>query len=284
MSFAVVAGIGALLVGGAAQSQTPTTATIVALSTENTFKTSSGAAASATIQAGGKVEFSYPAASVTRRHNVVFTGATAPSLCTQTEGPSSGSVPPLPSVATAPGWAGNCVFDTVGPYPFVCSIHPNMTGLITVVAADVAPPPPPPPAPPGPEQPPPDTGMPPAPPPPPPYLRIPAASALRLAAVQRGFAIRGSIKVTSAGSRLLARAFVRRKALYGGARTLEVEIGRQVRRSVGPGRVAFAVALNAAARKALRRNRRLAISLRLTVTPSAGEAYTAKRPVLLRTG
>jgi plastocyanin len=278
MSFVVVVGIGALLIGGAAQSQTPT-ASIVASATENTFKTSSGGAPNVTIAAGGTVEFSYPPAGVTRRHNVAFT-ALSPTLCTQTEGPSSGPVPPLPNQATLPGWAGNCVFQTAGAYPFVCAIHPNMTGSVTVTAAETPPPPGPPPPPsaepPGPVM------TPPPPPPPPPARTGPAASELRLAAVQRGFTIRGSIKVRSAGSRLLARAFARRKALIKGASTRQVQIGRQLRRPVGGRRVAFAVRLDAKARRTLRRNGRLAISLRLSVTPSTGKAYTATRRVLLR--
>ena len=44
----------------------------------------------------------------------------------------------------------------------------------------------------------------------------------------------------------------------------------------------FATPLNAAARRALRRNGRLSISLRLTVTPAQGDAYTATRTVILR--
>jgi hypothetical protein len=88
--------------------------------------------------------------------------------------------------------------------------------------------------------------------------------------------------VRSGGSRLLARALASRKALSGGSSTKQVEIGRQSRKSVGPGSVAFKVALTASARKALRRNGRLAIGLRLTVTPPSGAAYAATRTVVLR--
>ena len=81
------------------------------------------------------------------------------------------------------------------------------------------------------------------------------------------------MKVTRAGSRLLARAFARRRALSGGRSNRQVQVGRQSRSGVGGARVAFAVRLNSAARRALRRNGRLAISLRLTVTPPLGNAY-----------
>ena len=107
---------------------------------------------------------------------------------------------------------------------------------------------------------------------------------LRVGANQRGAAIRGSVKVTSAGSRLLARALARRKALFGGRSTPQVEVGRLSRTPVGAGRVIFNVRLTPAARRALRRNGRLAISLRLTVTPPSGATYTATRAVILRGG
>jgi hypothetical protein len=88
--------------------------------------------------------------------------------------------------------------------------------------------------------------------------------------------------VRSAGSRLLARAYAKRRSLSGGASNLQVQVGRQLRSSLGPGRVSFSVPLSAAARRALRRNRRLAITFRLTVTPPSGAAYTATRAVILR--
>ena len=86
----------------------------------------------------------------------------------------------------------------------------------------------------------------------------------------------------SARSRLLARAFARRGALSGGSSSTQVRVGRQLRSSVGPGRVSFAVKLTASARRALRRNGRLAITFRLTVTPPSGTSYTAKRSVVMR--
>ena len=99
---------------------------------------------------------------------------------------------------------------------------------------------------------------------------------------QRGTSVRGTVKVTRSSSRLLVRAFARRKALSGGRSIAQVEVGRQLRSSVSATTVTFAAALNAAARRALRRNGRLSISLRLTVTPDEGKAYTATRTVILR--
>jgi hypothetical protein len=124
----------------------------------------------------------------------------------------------------------------------------------------------------------------PPPPSPPASTTGPAATALRVTTPQRGFTLRGSVAVRSASSRLLARAFARRGALSGGRSTLLVQVGRQLRSSVGPGRVSFSVPLSATARRALRRNGRLAITLRLTVDPPTGATYTAQRAVILRAG
>jgi hypothetical protein len=142
-----------------------------------------------------------------------------------------------------------------------------MSGSVTAVATGASPPPPP------------VTEAPPV------ELNVdgPAASTVRVAARQRGFRVRGSVAVDRAGSRLLARAYARRKALFAGSRSLlDVQVGRQVRSSVGGSRVSFTVPVNAAARRTLRRNGRLLITLRLTVTPPDGKAYTARRTVILR--
>jgi plastocyanin len=270
----VLAGIGALLLGGTAQSQTPA-ANIVAVDDPSIRWTEGGTGSpNVTVAAGASVGFSYPSGFT--KHNVVFTDV-QPAACTQTAPAPSGAVPPLPSSGTAPGWSGQCTFNAPGVYKFVCGVHPNvMTGSITVPDPGGGSPPPAPP--PGPPPPPPVA---PPPPPPPPAATGPAASALRVTNPQRGFTLRGSVAVRSAGSRLLARAFARRGALSGGRSTVQVQVGRQLRSSVGPGRVSFSVPINAAARRALRRNSRLAITLRLTVDPATGTTYTAHRTIIL---
>jgi plastocyanin len=261
----VAAAFGVLLIAAPARSEAPFTASIVA--SDDAFKSYDGSAANVTIAAGGAVGFSYSSGS--HQHNVVFTGA-APAQCQATSGPPSGSRGPVPVSPSGPGWSGNCRFDNAGTYPFRCGVHAAMTGTVTVTGTPEGTPPPPPP-PPG------------APPPPPPAIpRGAAASALRVAAIQRGTAIRGSVKVSRAGSRLLARALTRRSLLVGGHSTKLSETGRQSRPSLGARRVAFVVKLSPLARGALRRRGRLTISLRVTVTPKLGKAYTATRSVLLR--
>jgi plastocyanin len=259
---AVVAGV--LLVGGSAQSQTPTG--IVA--NDNEFNTFSGGAPTLTLPAGGgTVIFQQTGANA---HNVVFKNA-QPASCEQTGGPSSGPVPPLPNQPSSAAWIGTCTFSAPGTYTFYCAFHGEaMNGSVTVPGGTAPPPPPPP------------VSPPPPPPPSPAPVTGPAASGLRVTTPQRSFTLRGSVMVRSAGSRLLARAFAKRRSLTGGRSNLLVQAGRQLRSSVGPGRTSFAVPLSAAARRALRRNGRLAITFRLTVTPPSGTAYTATRTVILR--
>jgi plastocyanin len=260
---AAVAG-GVLLVGGSAQSQTQ----MGIVANDNEFNTFSGGAPTLTLPAGGgAVIFQQTGVNP---HNVVFKNA-QPASCEQTSGPSSGAVPPLPNQPTAAAWLGTCTFTAPGTYTFYCAFHGEaMNGSVTVPGGMTPPPPPvsPPPV---------------SPPPPPPAPATgPAASGLRITNPQRSFTLRGSVMVRSAGSRLLARAFAKRRSLTGGRSNLLVQVGRQLRSSAGPGRTSFAVPLSAAGRRALRRNRRLAITFRLTVTPPSGTAYTATRTVILR--
>jgi plastocyanin len=257
LSAVVVAVLGAALLGDPAHGQALTSAAIVA--SDFQFSAIDGGPPNVIVAAGGNVDFAYPTG--TSSHNVVFAGK-QPSACAISQGPDSGSKAPLPSAPTGPGWAGGCRFDVAGAYSFVCGMHSNMTGSVTVVAAGTAPPPP-------------------APVPPPTPIEPPASS-LRVASPQRGAAVRGSVRVRSRGSRVLARAFARRRALVGGASTRQVAVGRSLRSSVGPGRASFSVRLGTTARRALRRHGRLSISLRLTVTPPAGDSYTATRTVVLR--
>ena len=114
-------------------------------------------------------------------------------------------------------------------------------------------------------------------------LDVPGASSLRLKSSQRGTVVRGSLVVARKGSKLVVRALARRNALSRSSRSsLRVQVGRQQRSPV-QGRTSFGVALNATARRALRRDGRLAIGLRITVTPPAeGRSYKATRTVTLR--
>jgi plastocyanin len=263
---AITTGLAGLLLAGPALSDAPSTASIVA--SDFAWKTDAGAAPDVTVGVGGAVGFSYPSGS--SQHNVVFTGA-QPSECQTITGPASGSRAPLPTSPSGLGWSGICRFDTAGTYPFVCGMHPGMTGSVTVGGTTGGPPPPPPPPPPGA-----------SPPPPPPSSAAAAGSAPRVTAIQHGFAVRGSVAVRTARSRLQTRARASRVAVSGGHRAGTVSIGSQLRRSVAAGRASFAVKLSAAARKALHRHGRLAVTVTITVTPPTGKAYTGTRKVSMR--
>lgn len=239
-----------LLVAAPAQSQAPRLAGIMAA--DNLFTSENGGAANVTIVAGGHVNFAYPFGR--SRHNVVFTGA-LPTVC-GSDGGAPATASALPGAPSGPGWDGGCDFQTPGTYPFVCALHGSMTGSVTVVAPGTAVPPPAP--------------------------LAAAASSLRIARQQRGTRVRGSVRVARSGSRVLFRVFVRRNVLYGGRSRRQVQVGRQLRSSVGAKRVTFATALSPAARRALKRRGKLALSLRLTVTPAHGTSYTATRTVIVR--
>lgn len=225
------------------------------------------------IAPGGTVDFAYPSGGTT--HNVAFAGA-APSACTQTAGTDSGAVPPLPAVPTAAGWAGNCRFDAEGTFGFVCQLHGSMHGSV-VVSATV------PPA---------ETGgsggsggaqgggggnggagagA---------NNGGPAASQLRVARSQTGAAVRGSVLVSRAGSRLRVDLLARRSAL-GGRGAKQVSVGHAAK-AVGPGRRAFAVKLTATAAAVIAGGGSLPLTVSVTVDPASGPTFSATRPATMR--
>jgi plastocyanin len=265
---AVAAALAGLLLAGPALSDAPVAGSIVA--SDFAWSSGTGGAPDVAVGVGGAVGFSYPTGS--SQHNVVFTGA-QPSECQTITGPASGSQAPLPTSPSGPGWSGICRFDSAGTYPFVCGLHPGMTGSVTVAGTTAGPPPPPPPPPPG------------TPPPPPPSSASSTAAAgsvPRVTAIQHGFTVRGSVVVRTARSRLQTRAHAARAAVSGGHRAGSVAIGSQLRRSVARGRTSFAVKLGAAARRALHRHGRLAVSVTIAVTPPTGTTYTVTRKVSMR--
>jgi plastocyanin len=273
---AVVASAAAALLAGPARSVEPLTATVTAVDPES-WLVANSATTTATIEVGGNVTFSYPGGA--SQHNAAFRG-TPPSSCVQTAPGPSGPVPPLPTAPSGPGWAGSCAFNAPGTYEFYCEVHAGMTGRVVVVDSNAAPPPPPaPPLPP----------VAPAPPPPPPAPVVPSASAgaraasgLRLAAAQRGTAVRGSVDVALAGSRMEIRVEAARSALSRTRRTGKARVARVLRSSAGPGRVSFVAKLDAAARRALRTKRVLKLSVRIVVTHGDGASYAVNRTVTLR--
>lgn len=224
------------------------------------------ASSSLAITTGGTVGFSYPTGG-TSHHTVVFTSDQSPT-CTGL--PATGN----PFVNGRPGWSGSCRFDSPGTYTFVCELHPAMTGKVTVTD----------PAAPTPTAPP---GATPTPPPgpyatPTPTAEPPQSSlrgAVKLAARQRGTHVRGSVKVRTARSRLTiavsARLPARRKAAV---------VGRWHRTPSRAGRVTFSVPLTTTGRAALAKQRRLPLTVVVTLAPPGGHKLTRTLHITLRPG
>ena len=239
--------------------------------------------ASASVDAGSMVNFQNAAATVA--HGVVWESGPATPSCTG-----------VPIGKGGTSWKGTCVFSQPGTYKFYCYVHPSeMRGTITVspngtttVTTQGGPP---------------GTtttgtatptgtatgqgagpeasgagglsGSP---------LAGPASSAIRLAPVQHGGVVRGSVAVSQAGSggRLEVDVLARRASLAAAPHAPLASAGRLVRSSLPAGLVSFKVMLNARATHALRAHRRLALSVRIVVRPVHGQPATVTRGVLLR--
>ncbi len=110
------------------------------------------------------------------------------------------------------------------------------------------------------------------------------SSALKLGASQRGSTVHGSIKVSQAGSggRLEVGLFAAGASLAKAGHSKQVRVGRLVRSSLEAGSVSFSVPLNANGKAALRHRQRLALTVKITLTPLHGAAVTVTRGVVVR--
>ena len=110
------------------------------------------------------------------------------------------------------------------------------------------------------------------------------SKALKLAGSQHGSTVHGAIKVSQAGSggRLEVGLFAANASLAKVGRHAQVRVGRLVRSSLKAGSVSFSVALTSKGKGALRRHRRLALTVKVTVTPVHGAAVTVIHGVVLR--
>jgi hypothetical protein len=107
--------------------------------------------------------------------------------------------------------------------------------------------------------------------------------AVKLAGSQHGSAVHGSIKVSQSGSggRLEVALFADSASLAKGGHPAHVRVGRLVRSSLQAGSVSFSVPLNAKGKAALRRHRRLALTVKITLTPLHGAAVMTTRVVVV---
>jgi plastocyanin len=208
---------------------------------------------SATIAAGGTVAFR--SASAVVPHNVSWRG-----------GPETPACSGVPIDEERTSWSGTCAFAQPGAYPFVCAVHPvEMTGTINVSAGPA--PGPTPSAPGGSESP----------------LAGPVSTALRLPASQRGTSVRGSIALSRAGTggRLEIVLLSRRSAL-GAGRSGTMRVGRLVRTKLKAGRLPFRVSLLRVARRALGREGKLPLVVRITISAPDLKPLRLRRGVILR--
>ncbi|MFI4993627.1 MAG: plastocyanin/azurin family copper-binding protein [Solirubrobacterales bacterium] len=222
----------------------------------------------ATVSAGGVVKFSNPYS--TTYHGLKFTGGSAGATPGCTGIPAAAS-----EEAGATNWHGECTFSAPGTYTFICTVHPGeMKGTITVTAAGT-PVPGPTPTP----TPPPTTPVAPSPESP---SSSPFVGSPSLRSSQHGSSVHGSVEVSKAGvgGRLEVDLLAKSASLAKAKRSTQVRVGRLVRSSLYAGSVSFAVTLDAKARRALKRHHRLALTVKIVLTPVTGAPVTVNRSVV----
>jgi plastocyanin len=261
---ALVAGTAAAsAVSGTVGAAAPSTGSFTAVDTP-AWHANGGTDTTATIAAGGTVAFSYPSGG--SMHSVVFDNV-EPTACTG-----------LPAAPQGSGWSGTCSFSTPSTYAFHCGNpnHPSMTGTVVVEAASTT-------TTSGSTT---STGSTTAPtstsgssttsP-------LPSA-AVTVARGQKGVVLRGSVTTPAGPSQIVVTALVSNRALakHRPKRVKQVRVGSQTKRSTGTDKTSFAVKLNTSARRALHRRHRLAVNLRIVVTPQGGPAAARTVAVALR--
>jgi hypothetical protein len=109
------------------------------------------------------------------------------------------------------------------------------------------------------------------------------SKALKLASSQRGSTVHGSIKVSQAGAgaRLEVSLLAARASLAKAGHSPQARVGRLVRSSLQAGSVSFSVPLSAKGKAALRRHRRLALTVKIKLTPQHGAAVTFTRNIVV---
>jgi plastocyanin len=233
--------------------------------------------AQVTVTAGGTVSFSNPGEV---NHGVRWVTGPATPAC------SSGV--PVGTEATASGakWNGTCTFAQAGTYTFYCTVHPaEMHGTVTVNANGTTTTTTTQPLPPG------GTTIPtPTTPSAPPEATLGSplqgsqSKAVKFAGSQHGKSVHGSIEVSQGGvgGRLEVDLLTGGASLAKTGRSGQVRVGRLVRTSLYAGAVSVAVPLSVRARHALSAHHRLALTVKLVLTPLHGAAVKISRVVVMR--
>jgi hypothetical protein len=110
-----------------------------------------------------------------------------------------------------------------------------------------------------------------------------ASEAVKLARAQHGPSVRGSVKISQAGvgGRLEVDLLASGASLARAGHLPQVLVGRLTRSSLYAGTTSFTVPLNTKGKAALRRHRRLALTVEITLTPLHGVATTVTRSVVM---
>lgn len=274
---AVIVAVAIVLAGvatGAAQGPHPATGSFTAFDSPDIWAAADGTNV-VTISVGGTVSFS---SSTGEPHDASF--ASNAVGCSVSGEPVAPRLPQAPSAT----WAGSCTFPQAGTFPFVCTVHSGMNGEVRVMSADGTPPP----VDPGsgaPGLP----GLPGTPPPAAPDGSTPAivtpgaaSAALRpvfeFARTQQGAVVRGTIANAGPGATATVDVSVRRRDLSATQKSSAgVRLSRVTRKTDATGSATFAIALNAEARRALIRRKRLPVSIRVTVTGARVAGGSARR-------
>jgi plastocyanin len=106
---------------------------------------------------------------------------------------------------------------------------------------------------------------------------------LKLTVPRHGSSVRGSLDVSQsgAGGRLEVDLLAKSALLARRVHSKPVTVGRFVRSAVSAGKASFSVELNRRGKSALRRHRRLALTVKIVLTPPQGKSVTITRSVVL---
>jgi hypothetical protein len=109
-------------------------------------------------------------------------------------------------------------------------------------------------------------------------------AALALANTQHGDVVHGTVQIPAAdsGARLEVELLAQGASLAKVKRPGSSRVGRLVRSSAPAGTVSFTVSLDAQAKRALRRHHKLALTVKIVLTPVHGAAVTITRSVVVR--
>jgi hypothetical protein len=113
----------------------------------------------------------------------------------------------------------------------------------------------------------------------------PLSGAPRISSSQRGSTVKGSLEVSKAGGgdRLEVDLIATTASLAKAGHATQV-VGRFTSASLSAGQRSFSVKLDAEAKRALKRHHRLALKVKITLTPVNGEATSVTRSVTLHAG